>query len=301
LESNLQHAERRTAMFLRISHRTRYDYSSPVSFAPHALYLRPRESSRQRVHDFTLAVTPAAARNVATTDAEDNALDWAYFAPDTLSAVLEFCTEFLVETLDANPFDFFLKPSASAFPFAYDSAERTTLASCLTPPSSPAPLRAWLAQHLPSPPRDTVAFLTALNTAVRASLAYSRRDEPGIQNAAETLARGGGSCRDYAVVLIELCRLLGLAARFASGYLHESTSADAKNPPPSAMHAWTEVYLPGAGWRGLDPTRGIFCDDAFVPIAHSVVAESVNPIQGSFYSAVPATSKLSTQLTVSKF
>ena len=288
-------------MFLRLSHLTRYDYSSPVSFAPHALYLRPRESSRQRVHDFTLAVTPAPARNVSTTDAEDNALDWLYFAPDTVAAALEFRTEFLVETLDANPFDFFLKPSASTFPFAYDPAERVALATCLTPPRDPAPLRAWLEKNFPSPSRDTVAFLIALNAAVRASLAYSRRDEPGIHAATETLARGGGSCRDYAVVLIELCRHLGLAARFVSGYLHEPPSPEEKNPQPAAMHAWTEVYLPGAGWRGLDATRGILCNDAFVPIAHSVVAESVNPIQGSFYSAVPATSTLTTQLTVSKF
>jgi transglutaminase-like putative cysteine protease len=288
-------------MFLRLSHRTRYDYSSPVSFAPHALYLRPRESSRQRVQDFSLTVTPAPVRDVATNDAEDNALDWLYFAPDTVATALEFRTEFLVETLDENPFDFFLKPSASGFPFAYDPAERVTLASCLTLPAEPAPLRAWLAKNLPTPPRETVAFLSALNAAVRASLVYSHRDEPGIQTATQTLARGGGSCRDYAVVLIELCRLQGLAARFVSGYLHEPPSPEEKNPLPAAMHAWTEVYLPGGGWRGLDATRGIFCDHSFVPVAHSVVAQSVNPIQGSFYSAVPATSTLTTHLTISKF
>ena len=128
-------------MFLRLSHLTRYDYSSPVSFAPHALYLRPRESSRQRVQDFSLTVTPTPARTIATNDAEDNALDWLYFAPDRVGTTLEFRTEFLVETLDANPFDFFLKPAAFAFPFTYDPVERTTLASCLTPPADPAPLR----------------------------------------------------------------------------------------------------------------------------------------------------------------
>ena len=103
-------------MFFRISHLTRYDYSAPVTFAPHALYLRPRESARQRVQDFSLMVSPAPARNIATADAEDNALDWAYFAPDAFAHVLEFRTEFLVETLDAKPFDFFLKPSATQFP-----------------------------------------------------------------------------------------------------------------------------------------------------------------------------------------
>ena len=129
-------------MFLRISHLTRYDYSAPVTFAPHALYLRPRETSRLRVHDFSLHVSPAPARSIATCDAEDNALDWAYFAADIYAPTLEFRSEFLVETLDANPFDFFLKPSASQFPFAYDSAERATLASSLLGTAPAAPLRA---------------------------------------------------------------------------------------------------------------------------------------------------------------
>ncbi len=287
-------------MFLRIQHLTRYDYSAPVSFAPHALYLRPRESSRQRVHDFTLAVTPTPTRLVATTDAEDNVLDWAYFAPDALATTLEFRSEFLVETLDANPFDFFLKPAAMVFPLVYDTTERVVLAPCLTPPApaSTVALREWLARHLPVPPTDTMAFLTALNAAVRSSLLYTRRDEPGIQSAVETLQRGSGSCRDYALLFIELCRLHGLAARFVSGYLHEPSDPAITHPLPTAMHAWAEVYLPGGGWRGLDPTRAIFCNDAFVPIAHSAVPESVNPLQGTFFSAGPTTSRLTANLVV---
>ena len=288
-------------MFLRLIHHTRYDYTRPVSFAPHAIYLRPRESPRQRLHDFKLDLAPAA-RRIATSDAEGNALEWAYFDAATLSPVLEFRSEMLVETLDTNPFDFFLNPSALSFPFSYDSAERYVLAPCLAPPigSDESQLRAWLATHLPSPPTDTVSFLTALNTALKTSLGYTRRDEPGIQTPAETLALGSGSCRDYAVLFIALCRTLGLAARFVSGYLHEPPAADIPNPLPPTMHAWAEVYLPGAGWRGLDPTRGIFCDDSFVSVAHSAVAASVNPIQGNFYSAGPVASNLHTTLTIVK-
>lgn len=289
-------------MFLRVTHLTRYDYSQPVSFAPHALYLRPRETPRQRLHSFDLTLTPAA-RRIATNDAEDNALDWAHFAADTRSATLEFRSEFLVETLDANPFDFFLKPTALTFPFAYDAAETFALCPCfIAPPGTDAAqLRAWLDTHLPAPPADTIPFLTALNSAVRASLSYSRRDEPGIQTPAETLARGGGSCRDYAVFFIALCRQLGLAARFVSGYLHEQADPSVPNPAPPTMHAWAEVYLPGAGWRGLDPTRGIFCDDHFVPVAHTALAENVNPIQGNFFSAGTTTSTLTTRLTLDAF
>lgn len=289
-------------MFLRLVHLTRYDYSEPVSFAPHALYLRPRETSRQRLHHFALEISPTA-RRIATNDPLDNALDWAFFAPENPATKLEFRSELLVETLDANPFDFFLKPTALTFPFHYDAAEQTALLPCLTlRADSPAPefLRAWLEQNLPSPPTETVPFLMAINSAVHRVLAYTRREEQGIQSAADTLARGSGSCRDYAVLLIELCRALGLAARFVSGYLYEPAASGAAPPLSPAMHAWAEVYLPGAGWRGLDATRGIFCDDSFVPLAHAAFAENVNPIQGTFYGPATVTSRLTTILSVEK-
>jgi transglutaminase-like putative cysteine protease len=289
-------------MFLRLVHQTRYDFSEPVSFAPHALYLRPRESPRQRVHHFALDVTPTA-RRIATHDALDNAVDWVFFAPEHPATRLEFNSEILAETLDANPFDFYLRPSALTFPFQYEAAEQTALAPCLAPhDDSPAPkfLRDWLGQHLAAPPTETVPFLTALNTTVQHTLVYNHRDEQDIQSASETLKRGSGSCRDFAVLLIELCRALGLAARFVSGYLYEPAASGATPPLRPTMHAWAEVYLPGAGWRGLDPTRGIFCDDAFVRIAHAPTAESVNPIQGTSYGPATANARLTTVLSVEK-
>jgi len=284
-------------MFLRLAHLTRYEYSAAVSFAPHAMYLRPRETPRQRLHSFELTIAPAA-RRVATTDPLDNALDWAYFEGGA-AAQLEIRSELMVETLDTNPFDFFLRPTALAYPFRYDDAERVALAPCLVrrADAPPAALEAWLAAHLTPRPAETVPFLTALNHAVQRALAYTRRDEEGIQPPLTTLARGSGSCRDYAALLIELCRALGIAARFVSGYLYEPPVAGSL---PPAMHAWVEVYLPGAGWRGLDPTRGIFCDDAFVPVAHAAIPESVNPIQGTFFGPAGVTARLHTQLAIDK-
>ncbi len=184
-------------------------------------------------------------------------------------------------------------------PFCGASA---ALAPCLTlrADTEIAALRHWLTRHFPAPPADTVPFLTAVNSAVHQALSYTRRDEPGIQSATSTLSLGRGSCRDYAVFLIELCRLQGLAARFVSGYLYEPPAPGVTQPAPPAMHAWAEVYLPGAGWRGLDPTRGIFCDDAFVPVAHSAVAENVNPIQGAFYGPSTVSAQLTTTLTIDK-
>jgi transglutaminase-like putative cysteine protease len=289
-------------MFLRIVHHTRYDYSQPVSFAPHALYLRPRETPRVRLHDFALTMTPTA-RRIATDDPLDNALDWVFFAAENLSPRLEFHTELMVETLETNPFDFFLRPSALSFPFTYETAERVALTPCLAPRAdSPPPevMHAWLNQHVAGAPAETVPYLMTLNRAVQHALTYTRREEQGIQSAAETLRLGSGSCRDYAVLLIELCRLLGLAARFVSGYLYEPAATGTTPTLSAAMHAWVEVYLPGAGWRGLDPTRGIFCDDAFVPIARAAVAESVNPVQGTFYGPNTVTSTLNTTLSVDR-
>jgi len=286
-------------MFLRATHLTRYTYSQPVSFAPHALYLRPRETARQRLHNFAITLSPTA-KLISTGDANENSLDWAYYPPGTLSDTLEIRTEFMVETLDTNPFDFFLAPSANAFPFTYSPAERFALSPSLTPPSADTTscLITWLAQHLPTPPTDTLSLLSALNGAVRNALFYTRRDEPGIQSAITTLRIGSGSCRDYAVSFIELCRHLGFAARFVSGYLYEAPPADGSRAYAPAIHAWAEVYLPGAGWRGLDATRGIFCDDAFIPVAHAALAETVNPVQGSFYGQ--AASTLHNEITLEK-
>lgn len=287
-------------MFLRVVHLTRCDYSEPVSFAPHALYLRPRDHPHQRLHAFALEITPTA-RLVATHDPLGNAVDWAYFAPETPASRLEFRSELLVETLNTNPFDFFLRPTALTFPFNYDVAEHAALIPYLTLRSdSPSAdvLRAWLDARLPTPPAETVPFLLALNTAVHRALTYARREEQGIQSAGETLKHGSGSCRDFAVLLVELCRTLGLAARFVSGYVYDPAATGATPLLRPAIHAWAEVYLPGAGWRGLDPTRGNFCDDAFVSLAHTAIAEAVNPIQGNFYGS--ATARLTTVLSVER-
>ncbi|HYP16176.1 MAG TPA: transglutaminase family protein [Opitutus sp.] len=287
-------------MFLRIIHVTRYDYSGPVTFAPHAIYLRPRESPRQRLHRFELSLS-LPARRIATADAEGNALEWAYFDVGPSATTLEFRAESLVETLDANPFDFFLKPSALGFPFAYDAAERSVLAPCLELPrgSEPAQLHSWVGTHLPTAPVNTVSYLSALNSAVKAALRYTVREEAGIQTPSDTFASVCGSCRDYSVFFIALCRSLGLAARFVSGYLYEPPPPGSTAALSPALHAWAEVYLPGAGWRGLDPTHGMFCDDRWVPLAHSAIAENVNPVQGTFYGA-GVTSRMESRLTIDR-
>jgi transglutaminase-like putative cysteine protease len=286
-------------MILRVSHLTRYDYAQEVGFSPHTLYLRPRESPLHRLRSFQFNITPQA-RLVSTLDAHDNNLVVAHFW-DRASA-LNIRTGFEIETLDTNPFDFLLDRSATKFPFTYAPAERFALAPYLIPPFNETQhkLRGWLQLYLFEAPRETVPFLSMLNSLLQTSIKYVRREEDGIQPSAQTLELASGSCRDSAVLLIEICRTLGFAARFVSGYLYDPPADDTANPQPGAMHAWVEIYLPGAGWKGLDPTRGIFCDDTFIPVAHAAQADTVNPIRGNYYAATPVSAKLTTSVLVEK-
>ena len=286
-------------MLLRVSHLTRYYYSRPVSLSPHRIYLRPRETPKHRLRSFRLEFTPLA-RFVHTRDEHDNDQIWAYWSEPTSAVNIQ--SEFEIETLDANPFDFLLRSDALGFPFAYAEGERAALSPylALPEPATETRLRQWIAERMPAGPSDTLTFVAGLNSQVRNAIAYTRRDEHGILPPLQTLERGSGSCRDSATLLVDALRTLGLAARFVSGYLHEPRPEQAAEAAPTAMHAWAEVYLPGAGWRGLDPTRGIFCNDAFVPVAHAGRGESVSPIQGSFAASGPVSAELHADIVVEK-
>jgi transglutaminase-like putative cysteine protease len=286
-------------MLLRVSHLTRYYYSRAVNLLPHRIYLRPRETAKHRLHRFRLDFAPIA-RIVPTRDEHDNDQIWAYWSEATAAANIQ--SEFEIETLDANPFDFLLRSDAMSFPFSYEEGERAALAPylALPDPDTESRLRRWIAERMPTGPSETLAFVAGLNSQITSSIAYTRRDEHGILPSLQTLERGSGSCRDSATLLVDGLRTLGLAARFVSGYLYEPRSKEAAEEPPTAMHAWAEVYLPGAGWRGLDPTRGIFCNDAFIPVAHASRGESVSPVQGSFAAAGPVSSELHADIVVEK-
>lgn len=281
-------------MRLAISHTTRFVYDREVLLGPHLLYLRPRDNPLLQVSDFELELEPAAELAWMRDDF-DNLPASARFS--SLTAGLEITSRCSVTTSELAPFDFLLRDYARCFPFAYEPLHRFNLGIYLTPPAAPvrAEVDRWLAARFTQRPLDTVAWLFELNRTLFEELRYVRRDAPGMQHATETLRLGGGSCRDYAVTLIDMARSSGLAARFVSGYLYDPHREGRMG---GDMHAWVEVFLPGAGWRGLDPTHGVFCDSAYVPVAHAVVAESVNPVQGSFSSPAPATSLLTTDVRV---
>jgi transglutaminase-like putative cysteine protease len=284
-------------MQLRVSHLTRYEYDREVEFSPHVLYLRPRESAQARLVNHDLAALPAG-RLLHLRDTHDNNCAHAHFS--ARAATLEIRSAFEVVNDFPNPFDFILKPDAIAFPFAYEPVFDFALGPYLAAPfdATRDRLRAWLDENFTDRPAETVPFLSALNTLIYQRLRYTRREEPGIQPSIRTLELGGGACRDYAVLLMEFCRTLGLAARFVSGYMFAPSDQDERTA--GAMHAWAEVYLPGAGWRGLDPTHGFWCDENFIPLAHAAQAESVNPIQGNVYAPGPVTARLFTEVRVER-
>lgn len=284
-------------MKLRVSHLTRYSYDRTVGFSPHTLYLRPRESAELRLIDYRIAVQPNA-QITHVRDAEDNNLARAHIWDQAHTLVVESC--FTVETLARNPFDFFLDPGAIAFPFNYSPADTAALSSSLAPPSAAtcSGLSAWLADALPAPLAETTPLLGALASAVFNRFAYSRREEEGIQSPLETLRLGSGTCRDFAVFMCELLRMLGMATRFVSGYLYAPPEDDHRSR--GAMHAWMEVYLPGAGWKAIDPTHGVFCDDCFIPVAHSVDPLRITPIHGAIAADSAATAVMHTDLLIEK-
>ncbi|AHF93725.1 transglutaminase-like enzyme, predicted cysteine protease [Opitutaceae bacterium TAV1] len=281
-------------MHLEISHVTRYEYDREVQFYPHLLYLRPRENPLLQVNRFAFTFRPEARVDWMRDDFDNLPASVQFFRN---AATLEIRSGCAVTTTDTPPFDFLVRDYATTFPFVYEPLHRFNLSIYLTPPASATreTLLRWLDARFVARPRETVAWLLAFNQVINRSLSYRRRDEAGIQTALATITLGSGSCRDFAVLFIECARALGLAARFVSGYLFDPADNGSGS---AAMHAWAEVFLPGAGWKGLDPTHGLFCDNAYVPVAHAVVAESVNPIQGSFFSAMPAVARLTTEVRV---
>ncbi len=280
-------------MDLEISHKTRFDYDREVEPKLHLVFLRPRENPLLEVRDFRLEFTPAAEVQWMRDDLDNLPATIRFLSP---ARVVEIQSRFSVVTSDAPPFEFLVRDYARSFPFVYEPLHSFNLGIYLLPPapSTQKLLKSWLEQRLATQPGDTVAWLFELSRLLFKSIAYERRDAPGIRDSATTLALGTGACRDLAVLFVEIARTYGLAARFVSGYLFDVT----RPGEGGDMHAWAEVFLPGAGWRGVDPTHGIFCDNVYVPVAHAVVAESVSPVQGSYFSQVPAQARLTAEVSV---
>jgi transglutaminase-like putative cysteine protease len=266
---------------LQVEHDTIYQYGSAVTLLPHRLLLRPREGQEIRIESAELAIAPAHQVRWQR-DVYDNAVAVASFSEP--SRRLSIQSRILLQHYQDRPLDFLVADHAVNFPFRYDPAENVDLGPYLgTVFAEDQPLlKTWLRPFwIPGQVVETYLLLEWINKAIATGFAYRQREEPGVQTPAATLAQRAGSCRDFATLFIEACRSLGLAARFVSGYLYSPGSGlDA-----GATHAWAEVYLPGAGWKGFDSTSGRIVGNDHIAVAVHRHPESVPPVAGAFVAA----------------
>ena len=284
-----------------LHHRTQYRYDKAVLLGPQVIQLRPTPHCRTPILSYSLAIVPA-----------DHILNWQLDPHANYLARVIFpsrTTEFVVDVnlvanlTPYNPFGFFLEPGFESYPFSYTPE----LARDLEPFRSVAlagPRMNGFLAGVSREPQGTVGFLVALNQRVRNEIGYTTRMEHGVQSCEQTLELRTGSCRDSAWLLVEVCRHLGLAARFVSGYLIQlapeeqvlggvgSLSVDSTD-----LHAWAEVFLPGAGWIGMDPTSGLFAAEGHIPLVCTPTAAQAAPIGGT---VEPARTEFSFAMSVSR-
>jgi uncharacterized protein (DUF2126 family) len=276
------------AIRVALHHKTSYQFDRLVSLSPHEVRLKPAAHSRTPILSYSLSVTP-----------KDHFINWQqdpygnYIArfvfPEKVQAV-DFTVDLVADMTVINPFDFFVEKYAEHFPFKYTNQQSEELAAYLKPEPMGKLTAAWVKQlqdELVTQKLGTANFLVALNQQLQQKINYLVRMDPGVQTPEETLLLVKGSCRDSAWLLVQILRNLGLAARFVSGYLIQlKADIEALDGPSGTtidftdLHAWTEVFVPGAGWIGLDPTSGLMAGEGHIPLACTAFPSSAAPVTG---------------------
>lgn len=277
----------------KILHRTYYSYTSEVVLGAHQLLLYPRESHELHIESFTLKMEPEA-KVFWHRDVEGNSVATANFNQTTEKLLIE--SEIFIKQYNESPLDFLVESYAINYPFTYKEDNRFLLTPymVLADVRTQELLKEWISNVWQvGEAIQSYTLLKKLCSYIYETLAYTIREEPGVQTVSETLSAGSGSCRDFALLLMEAVKCLGLASRFVSGYLYAPLMSD----QVGSIHAWIEVYLPGGGWKGFDPTIGDIVGKDHIPVAVSRLAESVPPIAGSFTGM--ATSNLNVGVWVS--
>jgi len=272
------------AILAAVHHLTHYRYDRPVILGPQIIRLRPAPHSRTKVLSHSLKVEPANHFVNLQQDPYGNFLARFVFPEPVRELKIE--VDLVADMTVYNPFDFFVEETAETFPFDYPEEIREDLAIYRTPEPAGPLLSAFL-ETVDRAPANTVSFLVGLNARVQREIAYIVRMETGVFSPEETLAARKGSCRDSSWLLVQVLRNLGLAARFVSGYLIQlKPDVVALDGPPGTavdftdLHAWCEVYIPGAGWIGFDPTSGLLTGESHVPLAATPHYRNAAPISG---------------------
>ena len=267
-----------------VRHRTVYNYDRPVVLSPHLIRLRPAAHSRTPILAYSLKVEPQTHFVNWQQDPFGNFV--ARFVFPEKARKFSIDVELIAEMTVINPFDFFVEEYADKWPFAYEAQLAHELSPYLKINESGPELRKWLAD-IDRTPKNTVTFLVELNHRLQQDIGYVIRMEPGVQAGEETLTTRRGSCRDSGWLLVQILRNLGLAARFVSGYLVQLTpdvkALDGPSGPEADftdLHAWAEVFVPGAGWIGLDATSGLFAGEGHIPLACTPEPESAAAVTG---------------------
>ena len=282
---------------LRIHHKTTYRYRQPVSLGPHRLMLRPRESLDLRLISSNVAVTPAAMVTWAQ-DVFGNAVATATFHAMTDNLVIDNVAELQLDAVALPVFD--ISSSAIFYPFRYSDDEWTDLGALTVRqyPDTTQRLSGWAQAFVRGHPTDTLALLKDLSAGVSARISYQIRDTEGTQTPTQTLDRGRGSCRDFAVLFIEAARSLGFGARVVSGYIYDPGSNGAGSGSAGSTHAWAEVYVPGAGWITFDPTNRSLGGANLIPVAVARDIRQAMPVAGSFIGMTDAVLGMSVEVLV---
>ncbi|WP_031432204.1 transglutaminase family protein [Methylomarinum vadi] len=264
---------------LQITHSTLYQYTEPVRFLTHKLHVRPREGHDIRIESSKLRISPNYKIRWER-DIYSNSIALVDFLE--ASRTLEITSGVVVQHYEQQPLEFAVDESALLYPFHYNPREQIDLIPyqlAAFPRDYPI-LQKWLEDVCqPGALIKIPILLDSLNKAIAVNFKYQMREEPGVQSPQQTIELGSGSCRDLATLFIEACRVFGFASRFVSGYLLQPfTNADQH----SSTHAWSEVYLPGSGWRGFDSTSGLLVGGDHIAVAHHRHPEAIPPVSGTF-------------------
>ena len=277
---------------IRITHHTQYHYHEPVSFGPHRAMMRPREGHDLHIVSGRVEIEPEATVRWLR-DVYDNSVAVATF--EQPARTLRILSEVDVDLYHDAPVDCLIDPGASSFPFQYAPNEQLELTIYRLPsyPYDGPALQTWLAElYRPGQIVETFDLLNRLNTRIHDTLRYAERHAPGVQLPHETLELGGGSCRDYAVLMMEAARYWGFGARFVTGYIQLNEGQH------GATHAWTEIYLPGAGWHGFDPTNNKRVGSEHVSVAVAREQEKASPLSGSWSGPANAFDRMEVSVQV---